>query len=178
MTEPITIARPYAEAAFKLAQEHQGCGHWSEMLQLIEAIVTDGNIASRIGDPSLDAEALQSVILGMLGDRLDGQGRTLVQVLVQNQRLELVPQIRALYEQLRRDHEGVREAKIISAFPIAPSGLRPLIAALEAKYKCSVKVEVEVDSSLIGGVRVVVGDEVIDATVRGRLDAMATALAT
>ena len=176
MAELTTIARPYAEAAFKLALEHDSLPHWSDMLGLIEAVVRDEQIASRIGDPNVDGQALESLILGTLGDRLDGAGRNFVQVLVQNGRLELVPQIRALYDDLKREHEGVVEAKIISALPIGDDQVQPLLAALEKKYGRKVSAQVEVDPDLIGGARIVVGDKVIDATVRGRLDAMAAAL--
>ena len=176
MAEPVTIARPYAEAAFKLAIESGKLQQWSDMLELVEAVVRDESVASRIGDPNIDEQALQGAILGALGERLDGQGRNLVQVLVANGRLDLVPHVRELFEGLKREHEGVLEARIISAMPIGDDQVRPLLAALEAKYGRKVSAQVEVDPELIGGARIVVGDKVIDATVRGRLDAMAAAL--
>ncbi len=177
MAELVTIARPYAEAAFKLAGENQGFARWSDMLGLIDAVVRDPQVARHIGDPNVDATTLESFILGTLGDRLDGQGRNLVQVLVHNQRLEVLPQIRSLYEALRREHEGVVEARIVSALPITDDQVRQVLAALEKKYGRKVNAKVEIDPALIGGARIVVGDKVIDATVRGRLDAMAAALA-
>ncbi|MGZ5149712.1 MAG: F0F1 ATP synthase subunit delta, partial [Burkholderiales bacterium] len=173
MAELVTIARPYAEAAFKLALENRNLVRWSDMLSLLDAVVRDERVASRIGDPNVNDRALESLILGALGERLDGQGRNFVQVLVQNRRLELVPHIRALYEELRREHEGVLEARIVSALPISDEQVRQVLAALEKKYGRKVNAQVEVDPALIGGARIVVGDKVIDATVRGRLDAMA-----
>jgi F-type H+-transporting ATPase subunit delta len=177
MAELVTIARPYAEAAFKFAREHNDPARWSDMLALLESVVRDEQVANRIGDPNIDDHALESLLLGILGNRLDGQGRNFVQVLIQNNRLELVSHIRALYEELRRDFEGVVEARIISALPIGDAQVRTLLAALEKKYGRKVNAQVEVDPALIGGARIVVGDKVIDATVRGRLDAMAAALA-
>lgn len=177
MADLVTIARPYAEAAFRRARETGNLAGWSEMLALIEAVVVDPQVAERIGDPNMDDRALESMILGILGDRLDGQGRNLLQVLIENSRLDIVPQARALYEALRREHEGVVEAKIISAMPLTDDQTRQLVAALETKHGCKVRAQVEVDPELIGGARIVVGDKVIDATVRGRLDAMAAALA-
>jgi len=176
MAELATVARPYAEAAFKLAIENNALQRWSDMLGLIEAVVRDEQIASRIGDPNVDEHALESLILGTLGDRLDGAGRNFVQVLVQNGRLELVSQIRALFDELKREHEGVVEAKIVSALPVEEEQVRPLLEALEKKYGRKVSAQVEVDPELIGGARIVIGDKVIDATVRGRLDALAAAL--
>ena len=177
MAELVTIARPYAEAAFKLALESGHLTQWADMLALVEAVVSDEQIASRIGDPNVDEHALEGVLLGALGDRLDGQGRNLLQVLVSNGRLEIVPQIRTLFDELKREHEGVLEATVISALPVTDEQVKPLLAALEQKFGRKVTAHVEVDPELIGGARIVVGDKVIDATVRGRLDAMAAALA-
>jgi F-type H+-transporting ATPase subunit delta len=177
MAEPVTVARPYAEAAFRLALEGSQLAQWSDMLALVEAVVRDEQVAARIGDPNVEEQALESFILGTLGDRLDGHGRNLVQVLVTNGRLDLLPHIRALFEELKREHEGVLEATVISALPMSDDQVKPLLAALEKKFGRKVTAQVEVDPELIGGARIVVGDKVIDATVRGRLDAMATALA-
>ena len=176
MAELVTIARPYAEATFKLARAENALERWSESLALIEAVVTDENMAARIGDPNVDDRALEAFILGILGERLDGHARNLVQVLVQNGRLDLVSHIRSLYEDHRREHEGLIEARIISAMPIGEDQVARLREALERKHGRKVNAQVEVDPELIGGARIVVGDKVIDATVRGRLDAMAVAL--
>jgi F-type H+-transporting ATPase subunit delta len=177
MAELATIARPYAEAAFKLAVENRNLVGWSDMLSLLAGVVEDDAIASRISDPNIDDRALESLLLGVFGDKLDGQGRNFLQVLIQNKRLMLLPQIREQYEELRREHEGVVEATIVSALPMDDAQTGKLVAALEAKQGRKVTARVEIDPELIGGVRIVVGDKVIDATVRGRLDAMAAALA-
>jgi F-type H+-transporting ATPase subunit delta len=176
MAELVTIARPYAEALFKLAREKSNLPGWTEMLALLEAVVSDDRVRSCIGDPNLDARQLESLILGVVGDRLDGFGRNLVQVLIHNGRLELVPEIRSLYEELRREQERIVEATIVSALPVSDEQVNELVARLEARYQRKVTARVEIDAQLIGGVRIVVGDQVIDATVRGRLDAMAAAL--
>jgi F-type H+-transporting ATPase subunit delta len=176
MAELVTVARPYAEAAFKLAREESALERWSDTLALIEAVVTDENIAARIGDPNVEDRALEGLILGVLGERVDGHGRNLVQVLVQNGRLDLVSHIRALYEEQRREHEGLIEARIISAMPMGDDQVTRLREALERKHGRRVNAQLEIDPQLIGGARIVVGDKVIDATVRGRLDAMAVAL--
>ena len=96
--------------------------------------------------------------------------------LIQNSRLDLLPLIRAHFESLKREKEGVLEAKIISALPMNDAQVKALVAQLEAKYQRKVTAQVETDASLIGGVKIVVGDKVIDGTVRGKLDAMAAAL--
>jgi F-type H+-transporting ATPase subunit delta len=176
MAEPVTIARPYAEAVFKLAREKSDLARWSGMLAVLDALVKDPQIQVCIGDPNVTSEQLAALILGVAGDSVDGSGRSFVQVLVANDRLVLLPEIRGLYEDLRREAEGILEAKIISALPVDDNQLKDLVARLEAKYRRKVSAEVEFDSGLIGGVRIVIGDRVIDATVRGKLDAMAAAL--
>jgi F-type H+-transporting ATPase subunit delta len=176
MAEPVTIARPYAEAVFKLARDKGALAAWSEALALLDAVIADPLLQRHIGDPRVGAQQLESLILGVAGDRIDGAARNLVQVLIANGRLERMPQIRALYEGLRREHEGVLQVRITAAQPIADEQLKALVARLEQKHRRKVRVEVDVDPRLIGGARMAVGDKVIDATVRGRLDAMAAAL--
>jgi F-type H+-transporting ATPase subunit delta len=177
MAELVTVARPYAEATFKLALENRNLTGWSDMLSLLDGVLSDPSVAAHVSDPNLDAAALENLLLGVLGDKLDGQGRNFLQVLIHNGRLTLLPQIRAMYEELKREHEGVVEAEIVSALPMSDDQVRSLVASVEAKHGRKVNARVEVDPELIGGVRIVVGDKVIDATVRGRLDAMAAALA-
>lgn len=177
MAELVTIARPYAEAAFKLAREEATFEGWSGALALLGAVIEEPRMQALIADPNVGVGELERVILAVAGEHLPGYARNLAQVLVENDRLELVPQIGALYEALRREHESVVEANIISAFPLADEQLRQLVARLEASHQRRVRATVEVDPALIGGVKIVVGDRVIDATVRGRLEQMAAALA-
>src|SRR5437762_2338121 len=118
MAEITTIARPYAEAAFRLAREQQSFGKWSEMLRLIDLVVRDERVARCIGDPNVSGQQLEQLVLGVGGEQLDGAGRNFVQILISNDRLAVVPAIVELFEQLRREHEGVLEAQIYSAFAI------------------------------------------------------------
>jgi F-type H+-transporting ATPase subunit delta len=127
-------------------------------------------------DPNVTAQNLEALVLGVAGDRVDGAGRNLVQVLVENGRLALLPQIRSLFDALRREHEGVMEVRIVSAMPMSDGQVRELVERLERAHRRRVSAKVEVDRDLIGGVRLLIGDKVIDATVRGKLDAMAAAL--
>ena len=176
MAETVTIARPYAEAAFRLAREQGALDRWSQMLHLLEIVVQDERIARSIGDPNLSSRQIESLMLGVCGEQLDGTGRNFVQVLVANDRLGVVPAVRTLFEGLKREQEGVLEAQITSAFALDDEQQSALVRRLEAKYQRKVSAQVSVDPQLIGGVKIVVGDKVLDATVRGKLDAMAVAL--
>jgi len=176
MAEPITIARPYAEAVFKLASESNSLAAWADAIANIDGVVADSRVQACISDPKVSAQQLEGLVLGVVGDKLTGDARNFVQVLVQNSRLDLMPLIRTHFEALKREKEGVLEAKIISALAMNDAQVKLLVAQLEAKYQRKVTAQVETDASLIGGVKIVVGDKVIDATVRGKLDAMAAAL--
>ncbi len=180
MAEPVTVARPYAEAVFKLADEGNALAAWSDALANIDGVVADSRVQGCISDPKVSAQQLEGLVLGVVGDKFTAQveraARNFVQVLVQNHRLDLMPLIRAHFEALKREKEGVLEAKIISALNMSDEQVKQLVAQLEAKYQRKVTAQVETDASLIGGVKIIVGDKVIDATVRGRLDAMAAAL--
>lgn len=176
MAEPVTIARPYAEAVYKLAREKNALAQWSDALANLDAVVGDARVQAIISDPNVSAQQLEGLVLGVIGDKLDNMARNFIQVLVQNGRLELTPHIRGVYESLKREHEGTLEANVISALPISDEQVKALVATLETKFKRKITAKVEIDPQLIGGVKIVVGDKVIDATVRGRLDAMATAL--
>jgi F-type H+-transporting ATPase subunit delta len=176
MAETVTIARPYAEAVFELALEHQDFARWSDMLELIGQVTADPGIRRLIGDPNIPAAELEKLLLAICGKNLDGPGRNLIKVLTQNRRLGVLPEIRTLYEALKAGHEGVFHARIYSAFEIDDAQLSQLVAELEAKHGHKISATVDVDPSLIGGVKIVIGDRVLDTTIRGRLNAMAAAL--
>jgi F-type H+-transporting ATPase subunit delta len=176
MAETVTSARPYAEAVFELALEHQDFARWSDMLELIGQVTADPGIRRLIGDPNIPAAELEKLLLAICGKNLDGPGRNLIQVLTQNRRLSVLPEIRTLYEALKAEHEGVFHARIYSAFEIDDAQLSQLVAELEAKHGHKISATVDVDPSLIGGVKIVIGDRVLDTTIRGRLNAMAAAL--
>ena len=176
MAETVTIARPYAEAVFKLAQETGRFDAWSDTLQLMETVIRDTALAACIGNPNVSADNLQRLIEDVCGDRLDSAGKSFLQALQRNSRLSILPEIRNAFEALRLENEGIIEAQIHSAFPIDDAQVTGLVKKLESKYQRKVRAKVSVDSKLIGGIKIVVGDNVVDATVRGKLDAMSAVL--
>ncbi|AUM01117.1 F0F1 ATP synthase subunit delta [Zoogloeaceae bacteirum Par-f-2] len=176
MAENVTIARPYADAAFELARGAGALGPWSEALDRLAVIAADPQMRDCIADPKLTDDQLIELVLGLAGDGLSAELQNFVRVLVANERLQLLPEIRDLFVQLKNEHEGVREAQIASAFPLDDATLSQLKSDLEARFKTKLDVKVSVDPELIGGVRIAIGDEVIDASVRGKLANMAAAL--
>jgi F-type H+-transporting ATPase subunit delta len=172
MAEAITIARPYAEAVFKLARKSNSLSSWSEMLKLITAIVSEKQVKALIGNPQVPLQKLREIILGICDGKLSNEGKHLVSLLIENNRLSILPQLSDLYDQLKAQHESVLEARIISAFPLDADQLQKLISVLETKFQR----KVSVNGELIGGVRIEIGDQVIDSSVYGKLEAMAAAL--
>lgn len=176
MAETRTIARPYAEAVFKLAKSQNDLARWSDMLQLAAAVATDENIRSLIGNPKVSSRKLSELFLDICGGSVNEEGRNFILLLAENGRLEILPEVSELYEQLKTHHEGVLDANVISAFAMSDAQLRDLVADLEVKFRRKIEAKVSVDPELIGGVIVEIGDEVLDASVRGKLEAMAVAL--
>ena len=175
MAESVTIARPYAEAIFRVAQEAGAQGIWSQRLQKLALIAQNGDMASVMGNPQLSAEQVAALVISLCEDN-DAVLGNFVRTLAENRRLALLPEISRLFDLAKSQEEGVKEAVVHSAFPIDDTQVAALLQQLEARFGTRLTARVEVDPSLIGGVRVAVGDQVLDASVRGKLDAMAVAL--
>jgi len=175
MAESLTIARPYAEAAFDLARENGTLGSWSDALRRLAAVVDTDTARELIGNPRLSVEQVARLVADTSG-QLGAEQANFVQVLAENERLAVLPEIAELFERLRNEHEGVLDAQIRSAYPLVQQQVDEIVATLANKYGRRIKPSVTVDASLIGGVAVKIGDEVIDASVRGKLARMASAM--
>ena len=175
MAESVTIARPYAEAIYRVAQESGAQGIWSQRLQKLALIAQNGDMASVMGNPQLSAEQVAALVISLCEDN-DAVLGNFVRTLAENRRLALLPEISRLFELAKSQEEGVKEAVVHSAFPIDDTQVAALLQQLEPRFGTRLTARVEIDPSLIGGVRVAVGDQVLDASVRGKLDAMAVAL--
>lgn len=176
MAENVTLARPYAEATYQLALAGNALAEWSEVLERMMAVAAHPEMHACIDNPRLPVGDLTQMFLDAVGGALTADQKSFARLLVENRRLGVVSEIRELYLALKNAHEGVRDARITSAFPLDGASLKQLVADLEQRFKCKIQATVDVDPELIGGARIAVGDQVIDASVRGKLAAMSVAL--
>ncbi|WP_179403358.1 F0F1 ATP synthase subunit delta [Burkholderia guangdongensis] len=177
MAELATIARPYAEALFRVA-EAGDVGAWYTLVQELAQVARLPDMLSVASSPKVSREQVAELLLAAVKSPLPAfaEARNFVQMLVDNHRISLLPEIAVQFEALKNAREGAADAAIVSAFPLNGTDLEGLVASLERKFKRKLKPTVAVDSSLIGGVRVTVGDEVLDTSVRARLASMQAAL--
>ncbi|WP_126447505.1 F0F1 ATP synthase subunit delta [Sulfuricystis multivorans] len=175
MAENVTIARPYAEAAFELAKSAGALTAWQDALARLAVAARDPAMRECMADPRLSSATLTDLFLGVAGE-LTPEQCNFLSILVDNRRLDVLPEISALFDELKNAQEGTREALVTSAFPLTEAQLDKLVIDLERKFGCRIKASVQVDPELIGGVRIALGDQVIDASVRGKLNAMAVSL--
>jgi F-type H+-transporting ATPase subunit delta len=171
-----TVARPYAEAVFARAQETGRLAEWSDVLQLLAMALRDPALVDFVTNPKVTSAQKTELVLDIGAGRLDAEAKNLVRVLVENDRLVVLPEIAALYETRRREAEGQTKVVVSSALPLDPAVLQQLADALRAKLGQGVEITIEEDPSLIGGVRIRAGDTVIDGSVRGRLLQLANEL--
>lgn len=178
MAELTTVARPYAEAAFRAAVEAKDVSGFAGKLVLMGAGAATREVASVLGNPKVSAKEKADLLFAVAGGNVPDVLKNLAMALIESQRAALLPFISEHYERLQRDHDGVIKVVITSAFALSDSDKASLVEGLAKKYGKRVDAEVKVDASLIGGARVQVGDDVIHASVRDTLDKMAVALAS
>jgi F-type H+-transporting ATPase subunit delta len=176
MAEAITVARPYAQAAFLFASEHNNSKDWSEMLSLLAAIANDASMAEVIDSPNLTETQLADMIIQVAGEYLNEKGANFIRVLAANRRLNLLPEIAALFEIQRREAEGIVQAEMVTAFPASESQQAEVIASLSKRLGREIELSCSTDSGLLGGAIIRAGDLVIDGSVRGKLERLGVAL--
>ncbi|SAL49129.1 F0F1 ATP synthase subunit delta [Caballeronia peredens] len=178
MAELATIARPYAEALFRVAETGDLAG-WSTFVEELAQVARLPEVESVASSPKVNRQQIVDLLLAAVKSPLaqnQPQAKNFVGMLVENHRLSLLPEIAVQFDELKNAREGAADAHIVSAFPLEGEQLNDLVASLERKFQRKLKPTVAVDQSLIGGVRVTVGDEVLDTSVRARLASMQTAL--
>ena len=177
MAERATIARPYAKAAFDFAREANAFAAWSDGLKTAAEIVADPRVTALVKDPAWLAADVAAFINGVAGGRLDAGMQNFVRVLAENRRLLLLPEIAAHYEVLRAAVENTVDVEVLSAVPLDAAQTEKLRQALSARLKRQVRMQNSVDATLLGGAMIRAGDLVIDGSLKGRLERLATELA-
>jgi len=176
MAENATIARPYAEAVFGLAEDARALPRWAEALAAMARVAANPELQAWVDHPKLNARQIYDLFLSLCPEELPTELRNFARLLIANDRLSLLAEIREQFMELKNRREGVVEAEIRTAFRLDNAQISALVAGLERRFKRRVQPRVAIDKGLIGGVRIVIGDEVIDGSIRGKLEEMATAL--
>jgi F-type H+-transporting ATPase subunit delta len=176
MAELATIARPYAEAAFRAALEKGALAKVAEGLAYVDAIARDESMRAVLMNPKVSAAQKKEIFATVAGDHLDELSRNLVSLLIDSHREVLIGLIHEQFEALKREHEKVLTARITSAQPLSDQQRDDIVGALEKRYGKKIEAALDVDPQLLGGARVQVGDQVIHASVRDALAQMAAAL--
>jgi F-type H+-transporting ATPase subunit delta len=175
MAELATIARPYAEALDRSVSGEQALALIPQ-LQALAAVARHPDMQQLADNPKVDAKQVLGVLTGVLKTPLDAKVTNLLRTVVDNGRLAALPEIAVQFNALVKSRSGTSDATIESAFPIDGAQLPQVVAALEKRFGRKLNATVVVDPELIGGIRVVVGDEVLDTSVRSRLEKMKLAL--
>ena len=176
MAELRTLARPYAKAAFKAAQEHEQLEQWSQVLTIAGLVTANESIRQLLANPGLEEQKKAELILEVAEDGITEQVRNFFAVLAENRRLTLLPEISALFNTYRADLERTVDIEVTAAFELTDEQQQKLAQALSSKLERTVSLAASSDKSLIGGAIIRTGDLVIDASVRGKLTKLADAL--
>ena len=174
MAEIATIARPYAEALFKSSQgDLNGAAQW---LDALGAVADNAQLLQFAGNPKVTDQQVFDVVADVAKAQLPENAKNFLRMVIENGRLAALPEIAAQFRTLKNETSGSSDAVVYSAFPIPADSLGDVAGALEKRFGRKLNVTVAEDPSLIGGIRVVVGDEVLDTSVKARLEQMKVAL--
>lgn len=176
MAEISTIARPYAVAAFNLAKEKKALKEWSEMLGFLAQVSQDECMHTFINDSKVSDEDREQTLIKIAAKKLNAYGENLIKLLIEYKRLNVLPEISEAFEALKATDEGILEAEIIVASKPSDKEVDTLVKSLEKKFNKKIDAKVTIDEAIMGGTKVIVGDTVIDASVREQLQNLAYAL--
>jgi F-type H+-transporting ATPase subunit delta len=176
MAERATTARPYAKAIFALARKGNTLAATSASLIRAAEVIADPRVHDLLGSPHVTAPQLAEFVAGVTGAGLDEYGRNFIALLAHNRRLGFLPEIAALFEQMKADVENAVDVEVISATSLSADQESRYTAALQKKLGRSVRLHTKVDGTLLGGAVLKAGDLVIDGSIKGRLERLATEL--
>jgi len=183
MADNITVARPYAQALFELANDAGALGPWSESLTIAGQLLADKALVEYLGNPEFNDEQRLDFLTGLFANAgapvLSGEdkhGTNFVKLLLENRRVAVMPEISTHFEALKAKVENSVDATVTSATKLSDKQVDEIATALKARLGCDVRIETEIDENLIGGAVIRAGDVVIDGSLRARLEGLATAL--
>lgn len=177
MQERLTIARPYALAAFEVAQQRGELGAWGQALEFLAAVIADPEMQRVIRDPRVAASQLTTLIIELGGTRFNPEARNFVQTLINAERIDLAPEIAQLFSLHRAEVEGSLTIDVSSAYPLTAKEQQEIAQAVQARVGRTIALKCTTDRTLIGGAVIRAGDTVIDLSLRGRLQSLAASLA-
>jgi F-type H+-transporting ATPase subunit delta len=172
MSELATLARPYATAVFKRSKENAKAKNWSEQLAFLSAIMESKELAGLVNNPKIKKDNLLTALLKISEGHIDSEGINLLKLLLQNNRVALLPVIARLFEGLKAEDEGYIDVDVLTAFAFTKDAEKSFAASLEKALNKKVHMNVSLDKSLIGGVLVRAGDRVIDGSIKGQLESL------
>lgn len=177
MAESITVARPYAQAAFDEARKLGSLKGWSEMLQAGAEAVLNADVRAVVTSPRVIRTQLEALMLSLSGAKASGPEANFIKLLVESQRLTLLPEIAMLFEALRADEEKSVDVVVTSAFELNETQKQKITAALKKRMGRDIRLSSEIDRALLGGVIIRAGDKVMDGSARNQLSELANVLA-
>jgi len=175
MAEKTTIARPYAEAVFELAKEKGDLNGWSEKLEMLAAIASHEDMAKVIANPDLK-DSVVDLFTAIAGDKLGTEGQNMVKLCAENGRLDVLPEITEIYEELKAEEQSSVVAEVTSAYALSDEQKSSIATALKKRLDREVSIVEKVDDSLLGGVVIRAGDLVIDGSAMRRIEALGNKL--
>jgi F-type H+-transporting ATPase subunit delta len=177
MSEAITTARPYAQAAFDEAQKLNALKAWSEMLLALAVAVSHPDMRAVVTNPRVSKKQVEGLVEALIGGSASAQQRNFVRVLADNQRLLLLPEIAGIFETLKAEAEKTVNVVVDSAFELSAAQRDKIVSSLKKRMGREIKLVCQVNKELLGGIVIRAGDKVIDGSARTRLGEMANALA-
>ena len=175
MSEFVTVARPYAKAAFDFAVEHNSVERWQDMLAFAAEVTKNDQMAELLSG-ALAPETLSEAFIAICGEQLDENGQNLIKVMAENNRLKVLPDVLEQFIHLRAASEAIAEVEVISANQLSDEQLARIVSAMEKRLSRKVKMNCTIDKSVMAGIMIRAGDMVIDGSVRGRLERLADVL--
>lgn len=176
MAESITLARPYAKAAFEVALAANELSAWSQALSLLANVAASEQVRLHLLSPALTAAQQAETLINLCGDELSPKVHKLINVLAENKRLTLLGEISELFEALKAAQEKTVDVELSTAFELNQEVVNKITQALKTRLNREIKLLTRVDKNLIGGAVIRAGDTVIDSSVRGKLTKLAEAM--